>query len=156
MKIIITESQFKRLTDDEMDKINDDIRNRAIKKLESIKQVDGPGIYQLYRGSHDGNQHPSYGIYGNGIHYSSDISTAYDFGEPYHFKVKIKNPLIITNQRELRDYGKNSKEVTKTLLDLGYDTLVLKHKKIITGYGSFDYIYELPYYESEVIKLKDI
>jgi methyl coenzyme M reductase subunit D len=76
--------------------------------------------------------------------------------ESYRFKVKIKNPLIITNKRELRDYGKNSKEVTKTLLDFGYDTLVLKHEKTITGYGKFGYIFELPYYESEVIKLKDI
>jgi hypothetical protein len=157
MKIIISESQLKEIInnyEDEIDNENNQIRNRAIKELNSLVKVTKPGKYKLYRGSSDGNENSGRGIYANGIHYSNDPSTSFDFGESYVFNVTIKNPLIIKSF-DIRKYGRNPQEITEMLLDMGYDTLVIVHEKRITVRGVDDYEESIPYEEHEVIKLND-
>lgn len=165
MKILISEIQIKNVIKlflnennkywDEIEKQNEKIKRLAIKNLNSLVKVTKPGKYKLYRGTEDGNQNPGMGIYANGIHYTNDIDTAQEFGNYSRFTVTINNPLIVDNM-ELKKYGKTSDERTKTLLDMGYDTLVIVHNKQLTITGLNDYYETLPYKEYEVIKLKNI
>lgn len=87
-----------------------------------------PGVYNLARGSHDGNQQPSDGIYANGIHYTTDYTTASEFGKIHHFYVTLKNPIVLS-VNQIYKLGPPD-DVTSLLIRRGYDSLVIPHKKI--------------------------
>lgn len=129
---------------------NSKLKKFAIKSLNELVKVDGAGTYELWRGSKDGNQNIGSGIYAYGIHYTNDIKTAYQFGDPVSFKVKLNNPKIV-DVADVKSDGFNAEERTKVLKGERYDSLVVKHNKIYTVHGT-DMIYELPYIEYEVIK----
>lgn len=129
---------------------NSKLKKFAIKNLDELVKVEGSGTYELLRGSKDGNQNIGAGIYAYGIHYTNDIKTANEFGDPTNFKVKLKNPKIV-DVANVKSDGLHAEERTNVLKSEGYDSLVVKHKKIYTVYGT-DMIYELPYIEYEVIK----
>ena len=125
-------------------------KKHAMKSLEELVKVEGPGTYELWRGSEDGNQGIGRGIYAYGVHYTNDIKTAYEFGNPYQFNVELENPKVV-DASNIRGDGMQAEERTKTLASEGYDSLVVKHNKISTLYIN-QMIYELPYVEYEVIK----
>ena len=129
---------------------NSKLKKFAIKSLDELVKVEGAGTYELFRGSKDGNQNIGAGIYAYGIHYTNDIETANEFGNPTNFKVKLKNPKIV-DAANVKSDGLHAEERTNVLKSEGYDSLVVRHKKIYTVYGN-DMIYELPYIEYEVIK----
>ena len=129
---------------------NSKLKKFAIKNLDELVKVEGAGTYELFRGSKDGNQNIGAGIYAYGIHYTNDIKTANEFGDPTNFKVKLKNPKIV-DATNVKSDGLHAEERTNVLKSEGYDSLVVRHKKIYTVYGT-DMIYELPYVEYEVIK----
>lgn len=129
---------------------NSKSKKNAIKSLEELVKVEGPGTYELWRGSEDGNQGIGRGIYAYGVHYTNDIKTAYEFGNPYQFNVELKNPKVV-GANNVKDDGMNAEERTKALTSESYDSLVVKHNKIATLYIN-QMIYELPYVEYEVIK----
>lgn len=126
------------------------LKKYAIKSLSELVKIEDAGTYDLWRGSKDGNENIGSGIYAYGTHYTNDIKTAYEFGEPINFKVNLKNPKII-DALNVKDDGMRAEERTNALKNDGYDSLVVRHKKIYTV-NSNDMIYELPYIEYEVIK----
>lgn len=115
-----------------------------------------PGTYSLLRGSHNGNQTPSLGIYANGIHYTTDITTAQDFGSHVdEYKVVLKNPYVVYDHRKINHSPKNN---TKQLLQKGYDSLVIVHQKEYIKYvRDHGETLEIPsfYNEYEVIILDE-
>lgn len=99
-------------------------------KLIENNEFDSPpihaGTYKLLRGSHNGNQNPSLGLYAYGIHYSTDISTCQEFGSHIdEYSVTLKKPFVT------RTISPNPIKNTKTLLSKGYDSLVISHKKTL-------------------------
>ena len=109
------------------------------------------GTFTLFRGSYDGNQKASGGIYANGIHYTNDISTAKSFGEPGIYDVTLKNPIVLL-PKEIDKYGATPKQVTNNLLSLGYDSLIVQHnKKVYSMYDEPD----IEYKEYEIIMLSN-
>jgi hypothetical protein len=128
-------------------------RKKTIKEsIEDSIVPTVPGTYELIRGSRNGNENSAYGIYANGIHYTTDYTTALEFGEPSFFKVNLKNPIVLSVS-EIYKIGNPSK-VTKILLQKGYDSLVIPHEK------EWDYIQDgeersEKYTEYEVILLKN-
>jgi hypothetical protein len=138
-----------------MNQNNAKLKKMGLKNLSELSKVEGAGEYELYRGSENGNEHHGAGIYANGVHYTNDLNTARDFGDIHSFNVRLENPKII-NVNEIKSLGNTSIERTDNLINLGFDSLVVKHSKnlSINGYGG--YIIQLPYIEYEVIKLKNL
>lgn len=132
---------------------NSQLKKKVLKDISDLIKVDGSGVYELYRGSKDANENAGSGIYADGTHYTNDIGTAKEFGDIYSFQVKLENPKII-NRNEVNSLGNNSIERTDNLIKLGFDSLVIKHKKILTVNGFGGYTFDLPYLEYEVIKFK--
>ncbi len=130
---------------------NSKLKKIAIKNINDLVKVEGPGTYELYRGSEDGNENFGSGIYAYGTHYTNDIDTALEFGTPFEFDVKLNNPMIV-NVSDVKKDNMHAEERANYLKSKGYDSLVVKHNKILTVNG-FDFmVYELPYVEYEVIK----
>lgn len=112
-----------------------------------------PGSYLLLRGSHDGNERESIGIYANGVHYTTDYRTAAEFGEPKWYKVVLKNPIVLSTL-ELYKLG-NPTKITADLIRQGYDSVVIPHEKEWEYFQDGEERVE-KYTEYEVIKLKNI
>lgn len=107
-----------------------------------------PGKHILLRG---GGVNAGKGIYANGIHYTTDMDTASQFGEVNSYEVEITNPYV-TDVSTLNSIGKTSQERTANLLKNGYDALVVVHKKIQSGFNAEGEV-SIPYFEHEVIVL---
>jgi len=101
-------------------------KKKYIKESNDVPPLHA-GTYTLIRGSYNSNQNSSQGIYANGIHYTTDITTALEFGEPNFFEVTLKNPIVLSVS-EIYDIG-NPFKVSQILLKKGYDSLVIPHEK---------------------------
>jgi hypothetical protein len=101
-------------------------KKKYIKESNDVPPLHA-GTYTLIRGSYKSNQNSSQGIYANGIHYTTDITTASEFGEPNFFEVTLKNPIVLSVS-EIYDIG-NPFKVSQILLKKGYDSLVIPHEK---------------------------
>ncbi len=105
-----------------------------------------PGKYFLWRGSDDDNENSSKGIYAHGIHYTTDITTAKEFGEKQRVhNVHLKNPFVSDS------IGQTAQPLKRTqqLKNKGYDSLVIIHKKPYIRY------YRDPEYPQELIEIDD-
>lgn len=73
------------------------------------------------------------GLYARGIHYTTDPSTAADFGMVNTYSVNVNNPKVVfvkDYQNLLRQLNVNGPvQLSNKLLNLGYDALVVVHHK---------------------------